>query len=82
MAKKQIEVIERDGAKTVAKKTSYITWVKRVFAIVSVVWIALVVWTPLHIKNTYSGPIKKSIVVSMFFDLQYRDTVRKPVGRY
>lgn len=70
MAKKQIEVIERDGAKTVAKKTSYITWVKRVFAIVSVVWIALVVWTPLHIKNTYSGPIKKSIVVSMFFDLQ------------
>lgn len=70
MAKKQIEVIERDGAKTVAKKTSYITWVKRVFAVVSVVWIALVVWTPLHIKNTYSGPIKKSIVVSMFFDLQ------------
>lgn len=70
MAKKQIEVIERDGAKTVAKKTSYITWVKRIFAIVSVVWIALVVWTPLHIKNTYSGPIKKSIVVSMFFDLQ------------
>ena len=70
MAKKQIEVVERDGAKTVAKKTSYITWVKRVFAVVSVVWIALVVWTPLHIKNTYSGPIKKSIVVSMFFDLQ------------
>lgn len=70
MAKKQIEVIERDGAKTVAKKTSYITWVKRIFAIVSVVWIALVVWTPLHIKNTYSGPIKKSIVVSVFFDLQ------------
>lgn len=70
MAKKEIEVIDRGGAKTVAKKTSYITWVKRVFAIVSVVWIALVVWTPLHIKNTYSGPIKKSIVVSMFFDLQ------------
>lgn len=70
MAKKEIEVIDRGGAKTVAKKTSYITWVKRVFAVVSVVWIALVVWTPLHIKNTYSGPIKKSIVVSMFFDLQ------------
>lgn len=70
MAKKQIEVIERDGAKTVAKKTSYITWVKRIFAVVSVVWIALVVWAPLHIKNTYSDPIKKSIVVSMFFDLQ------------
>ena len=70
MAKKQLDVIERDGAKTVAKKTSYITWVKRVFAVVSVVWIALVVWAPLHVKNTYSGPIKKSIVVSMFFDLQ------------
>lgn len=70
MAKKEIEVIDRGGAKTVAKKTSYITWVKRVFAVVSVVWIALVVWAPLHIKNTYSGPIKKSIVVSMFFDLQ------------
>lgn len=70
MAKKEIEVIDRGGAKTVAKKTSYITWVKRVFAVVSVMWVALVVWAPLHVKNTYSGPIKKSIVVSMFFDLQ------------
>lgn len=68
--KKEVEIIERNGAKTVAKKTSYITWTKRVFAIVSVVWIALVVWAPLHVKNTYSQPIKKSIVVSMFFDLQ------------
>lgn len=68
--KKEIEVIERDGAKTVAKKTSYITWTKRVFAIISVIWIALVIWVPLHVKNTYSQPIKKSIVVSMFFDLQ------------
>lgn len=68
--KKEVEVIDRGGAKTVAKKTSYITWTKRVFAIVSVLWIALVIWAPLHVKNTYSQPIKKSIVVSMFFDLQ------------
>lgn len=70
MAKKEIEVIDRDGAKTVAKKTSTITWTKRIFAVISIVWIALVVWAPLHVKNTYSQPIKKSIVVSMFFDLQ------------
>ena len=70
MAKKQIEVIEMDGKKTVAKKTSFVTNTKRVFAIVSVIWIALVVWLPLHVKNHYSGPIKKSMVVSMFFDLQ------------
>ncbi len=70
MPKKQIEVIDMGGAKTVAKKTSVITMTKRVFAIVSVIWIALVIWYPLHVKNTYSGPIKKSMVVSMFFDLQ------------
>ncbi len=70
MAKKQIEVIERNGAKTVAKKASFVTWTKRTFAIVTVVWLALVAWFPLHVKNTYSQPIKKSIVVSMFFDLQ------------
>lgn len=68
--KKEIEVIDRGGAKTVAKKASVITWTKRIFAIVSVIWILLVIWFPLHIKNTYSQPIKKSIVVSMFFDLQ------------
>lgn len=68
--KKEVEVIDHGGAKTVAKKTSYVTTVKRVFAIISVIWIALVVWAPLHVKNTYSQPIKKSIVVSMFFDLQ------------
>lgn len=68
--KKEVEVIDRGGVKTVAKKTSYITTTKRVFAIISVIWIALVIWAPLHVKNTYSQPIKKSIVVSMFFDLQ------------
>lgn len=70
MAKKQVEVIERDGAKTVAKKASFVTLTKRTFTIVTVVWLALVAFVPLHIKNTYSAPIKKSIVVSMFFDLQ------------
>ncbi|MDR0726786.1 MAG: hypothetical protein LBF37_01855 [Rickettsiales bacterium] len=69
-AKKQVAFIDHGGAKTVAKKTSYITWVKRVFTLISIVWIAFVIWAPLHVKNTYSGPIKKSIVVSMFFDLQ------------
>ncbi len=70
MAKKQVEVIDMGGAKTVQKKQSVITWTKRTFAIVTIVWLALVAWFPLHVKNTYSQPIKKSIVVSMFFDLQ------------
>ena len=70
MKKKEVEVIDMHGAKTVAKKTSYITWTKRIFAIVSVLWLAFAFWAPLHVKNTYAGPIKKSIVVSMFFDLQ------------
>lgn len=68
--KKEIAVIDRGGAKTVAKKTSFITTTKRVFWIVSILWIAFAVWAPLHVKNTYSQPIKKSIVVSMFFDVQ------------
>lgn len=70
MAKKQVSVIDMGGAKTVKKKQSVITWTKRTFAIVTIVWLALVAWFPLHVKNTYSQPIKKSIVVSMFFDLQ------------
>ena len=68
--KKQIEVIDMGGAKTVAKKKSFIRGVKTTFSIITVIWFALLIWAPLHIKNTYSGPIKKSIVVSMFFDLQ------------
>ncbi len=68
--KKEIEVIDRGGAKTVKKKTSFVTRTKRIFAIVSIIWIVLVAWAPLWVKNTYSQPIKKSIVVSMFFDLQ------------
>ena len=68
--KKEVEVIDMGGVKTVAKKKSIITRIKRVFAIISIIWIALVIWFPLHVKNTYSQPIKKSIVVSMFYDLQ------------
>lgn len=70
MAKKQIEVIDMGGKKTVAKKTSVVTTTKRIFAIVTVIWFAFIAWFPLHVKNNYSGPIKKSMVVSMFFDLQ------------
>ena len=68
--KKEVEVIDMGGAKTVKKKKSFVTRVKIIFAVISVIWIALVVAMPLWVKNTYSQPIKKSIVVSMFFDLQ------------
>ena len=68
--KKEIAVIDRGGAKTVKKKTAFVTWVKRLFLVISVVWIAAVAWAPMRVKNMYSEPIKKSIVVSMFFDLQ------------
>ena len=67
---KEVEVIDHGGAKTVVRKTSYVTRVKQIFAVITIVWFALVIWAPLHVKNTYSQPIKKSIVVSMFFDLQ------------
>ena len=72
MAKKvkEVEVIDMHGAKTVAKKKSIITRAKRIFAIVTVIWLAFVISFPLYVKHNYAGPIKKSIVVSMFFDLQ------------
>lgn len=69
-AKKQVEVIDMGGAKTVAKKTSVITWAKRGFWTISIIWILFAAIAPLYVKNHYSEPIKKSIVVSMFFDLQ------------
>lgn len=68
--KKEVEVIDMHGAKTVAKKTSVITHAKRVYLIVTVIWFLFVGWFPLYVKSHYAGPIKKSIVVSMFFDLQ------------
>ena len=68
--KKEIEVIDRGGAKTVAKKKSFVTRVKTFFAIFSVMWLAFVVWFPLHVRDKYSNSIKQSTVVSIFFDLQ------------
>lgn len=79
MAKKQIEVIDMAGKKTVAKKASFVTTTKRIFAVVSILWIVFIAWFPLYVKNTYSGPIKKSMVVSVFFDLQ-RNIVKQYEG--
>ena len=70
MARKEVEVIDRGGAKTVAKKPSLIKTTKRTFAILSVIWLSFVAIYPLYIKNHYAGPIKKAMVVSLFFDLQ------------
>ena len=68
--KKEIEVIDRGGAKTVAKKTSFITRVKIIFAIFSVIWLAFVAWFPLYVKDKYADSLKQSTVVAVFFDLQ------------
>ena len=70
MARKEVEVIDMGGKKTVAKKASVIRGAKRVFAIVSIVWLLFVAMFPLYVKHHYAEPIKKSMVVSMFFDLQ------------
>lgn len=70
MAKKEIEVIDRGGAKTVAKKTSIVTHAKRIFLLITVVWLAFVFMFPLYVKHKYSNSIKQSMVVSIFYDLQ------------
>lgn len=67
---KEMEVIDRGGAKTVAKKTALVTHAKRIFLIVTILWLGLTAWFPLYVKSHYGEPIKKSMVVSMFFDLQ------------
>lgn len=69
-AKKEVEIIDMGGVKTVAKKKSLVRGVKLTITLITVVWFAILIWAPLYVKNTYSSPIKKSIVVSMFFDLQ------------
>lgn len=69
-AKKEVEIIDMGGAKTVAKKKSLVRGVKLTITLITVVWFVILIWAPLYVKNTYSSPIKKSIVVSMFFDLQ------------
>lgn len=68
--KKEVEVIDMGGAKTVAKKKSFVTRVKVAFAIFSVIWISFVVWYPLHIRDKYATSIKQSTVVAIFYDLQ------------
>ena len=68
--KKEVAVIDMGGAKTVAKKTAFITRVKIIFAIVSVLWLAFVVWFPLHVRDKYATSIKQSTVVAIFYDLQ------------
>ena len=68
--KKEVEVIDMGGAKTVAKKKSFVTRVKVIFAILSVILIALVVWFPLHVRDKYATSLKQSTVVAVFYDLQ------------
>jgi hypothetical protein len=67
---KQVKITERNGEKYIAKKSSWVKKVKTIFAVFSILWIGFFAWAPLYVKDTYSQPIKKSIVVSMFFDLQ------------
>ncbi|MCL2331170.1 MAG: hypothetical protein FWC61_01350, partial [Proteobacteria bacterium] len=67
---KEVAVIDMGGAKMVKRKISWIRWVHWSFALISVIWLAFVAWAPLYVKDKYGDPIKKSIVVSMFFDLQ------------
>ena len=69
--KKEVEVIDRGGAKTVEKKASFIKRVKSFYFLFVIVWLAFVVWFPLHIKAKYSTSIKNSIVVSLFYDMQH-----------
>jgi len=67
---KEVEVIETCGAKTVKRETSWVKRVWMVFAIISVLWLSFIAWAPFYVRTNYAQPIKKSIVVSMFFDLQ------------
>ncbi|MDR2685815.1 MAG: hypothetical protein LBB23_03540 [Rickettsiales bacterium] len=70
MAKKEIEVIDMGGAKTVAKKASFVKKIQIAFGGFAILWILLFAITPLYVKNHYSTQIKKSIVVGMFYDMQ------------
>jgi len=70
MPKKEIEIIDMGGAKTVARKTSWVKMVNRVLLAFTIIWFGFGAWAPLHVKDKYGVQIKRSIVVSMFFDLQ------------
>lgn len=67
---KEVEVIDMQGAKTVKRKSSWVKRVWLIFAIISILWLSFIAWAPFYVRNHYGQPIKKSIVVSMFFDLQ------------
>ena len=67
---KEVKYIERDGEKFIHKKTSWVKKVKRIFLAFTIIWFSIVIIVPLKVKRDYSDDIKRSIVVSMFFDLQ------------
>ncbi len=67
---KEVEVIDMHGAKTVKRETSWVKRVWMIFAIISVLWLSFIAWAPFYVRTNYGQPIKKSIVVSMFFDMQ------------
>ena len=67
---KEVKFTERNGEKFVAKKTSWVKKVKLTFWTLTALWFAVAIIFPLWVKDNYSGPIKRSLVVSMFFDLQ------------
>ncbi len=68
--KKIIKVEDRGGAKTVAKKASFVAWTKRIFAVFTILWLGGFAYSGWHVKENYTTPIKESMVVSIFFDLQ------------
>lgn len=70
MAKKEVKFIERNGEKFVQRKSSWVKMVKTGFLAFTAIWFIVAAWLPLRVKNQYSESIKRSIVVSMFFDLQ------------
>ncbi len=66
----EIAVIDRKGAASVARKKSWVAFVRTLFMIFTIAWLAFAGYGPVHLKNRYGDPIKKSVVVGLFFDLQ------------
>ncbi len=70
-SKKEIIVNEENlGKKTVQKKASFVAWVKRGFIIFTILWLGAFYLSGMYVKNNYTTPIKESMIVSMFFDMQ------------
>jgi len=70
MMPKEVKYIERNGEKFIAKKSSWVKKVKMIFMIFTITWFTAGILLPLKVKRDHSDDIKRSIVVSMFFDLQ------------